>query len=545
MKKSTLIMILSLIMAVAVGMGSTVAYLQDTDEDVNVMTLGKVTITQNEQEYNEAGELVEFTQDKPLYPAVGTPAWDVTADSTEEEKAWRQFTGMENVVDKYVTVTNTGKSDAYVRTLVALEMGELSFQDLAAVLGLSTNYVDGAEFDFPGAWECVKDDVYAIGGKNYNVMVFEHQDAVKPGETTIPSLLQLYLKGETTTNDTMDKIDGNGNGKYDVLVLSQAVQTMGFETANTALTTAFGEINAENVGKWFANIGDNIGSPGDKWVDNNPPVTDAIYVTNLEEFKAALAEGGYIVLSEDITMDNMIKIEDGVEVILNMNGKTINFERNSSFKPGNPLFYPLTGSKLVFTGNGTVDLEDNFDTALVCPAGEVVIENGTYIKDRAPEGMSDEDVQTLFIGVKSVGASVVIKDGYFDGGYYDKNADAAFVETEADVTNRGKAADKNAYRMAIKNNVSLLINLSWSSAAGTQDFRIYGGTFVGANPAWGDEGCAMPITPDYLRPWSYYQGMFLEGQQMYDDKIEIPAGYTITEGTTEDNRPTFTVKYAE
>ena len=271
MKKSTLIMILSLVLAVAIGVGSTMAYLQDTDEDVNVMTLGSVYITQNEQEYNADGELVPFTQDKPLFPAVGTPAWNVTANSTEEEKAWRQFTGLENVVDKYVTVTNTGKSDAYVRTLVALEMGELDINAFAGVFGLSANKVDGDEFDFPGTWEIVDDDVYTINGKTYNVMTFEHQDALVPGETTIPSILQMYLKGEATTNETMEKIDGNGNGKYDVLVLSQAVQTQGFADASTALNTAFGEIKQDNIQKWFANIGQNIGTPGDKWLNNNPP----------------------------------------------------------------------------------------------------------------------------------------------------------------------------------------------------------------------------------------------------------------------------------
>jgi len=69
--------------------------------------------------------------------------------------------------------------------------------------------------------------------------------------------------------------------------------------------------------------------------------------------------------------------------------------------------------------------------------------------------------------------------------------------------------------------------------------------FVGANPAWGDEGCALPIMPDYLRPWSYYQGTFLEGQQRYDDRIELPAGYTITEGKTADGIPTYTVNYTK
>ena len=300
MKKSTLIMILSLVLAVALGVGGTLAYLQDTDEDVNVMTLGSVYITQNEQEYNEDGELVPFTQDKPMYPAVGTPAWNVDPKTaTPEEAAWRQFTGMENVVDKYVTVTNTGKSDAYVRTLVALEMGELDINAFADVFGLSVNIVDGAEFDFPGTWEIFNDGVYTINDKTYNVMTFEHQDALVPGETTIPSILQMYLKGEATTNETMEKIDGNGNGKYDVLVLSQAVQTQGFADATTALNTAFGEINQDNVQEWFANIGKNIGSPGDKWLNNNPPAEFTGDPAELYKLLSEASDAG----SGDVTID--------------------------------------------------------------------------------------------------------------------------------------------------------------------------------------------------------------------------------------------------
>ena len=55
-------------------------------------------------------------------------------------------------------------------------------------------------------------------------------------------------------------------------------------------------------------------------------------------------------------------------------------------------------------------------------------------------------------------------------------------------------------RVELKDNVSALLNHS-----GYGSFKIYGGTFVGANPAWGDEGCMLPTTPNYLRPWSYYQ----------------------------------------
>ena len=45
------------------------------------------------------------------------------------------------------------------------------------------------------------------------------------------------------TNEDCEAIDGNGNGKLDIIVLSQAVQAAGFENAQIALDTAFGDIS--------------------------------------------------------------------------------------------------------------------------------------------------------------------------------------------------------------------------------------------------------------------------------------------------------------
>ena len=57
-----------------VSIGATLAYLTDTDEDVNVMTLGDVYIDQIEQERVDDNaaqtELKDFEQNKPLLPAV-------------------------------------------------------------------------------------------------------------------------------------------------------------------------------------------------------------------------------------------------------------------------------------------------------------------------------------------------------------------------------------------------------------------------------------------------------------------------------------------
>ena len=301
--KKILLTVGAYILTAALAIGGTVAYLQSEDSDVNVMTLGNVKIEQIEQEYDENGNLVDFTQDKPLYPYVGKLGWKNLGDNG----AYRQFT-MNNVIDKYVSVKNTGKSDAYVRTLIALEMGSLSIEELASVIGLSTNNENGSEFKFPGAWNIVKDYVDVIDGKNYNVMEFVHSAPLKPGETTVPSLLQVYLS-KNATNEHVEKLDGNGNGKYDILVLSQAVQAAGFENANAALQsrtpsfaaakaaldTAFGvpeqkKASAEitNCAEWFTGaIADYEASLVDTW---DGTADTSWYNDTDKEFTLATAE---------------------------------------------------------------------------------------------------------------------------------------------------------------------------------------------------------------------------------------------------------------
>jgi len=281
--KKILSIALVVVLLAGIAVSGTMAYLTDTDSAVNVMTLGNVDIEQIEQEWNEdKSALQDFTQAKPLYPYVGKLGWDYE----KGEEAYRRFT-MENVVDKYVSVKNTGKSDAYVRTIIALEMGEFGedINEFAKYIGLSTNARDGAEFDFEGAWDWTDDFVAEIDGKNYNVMVAVHKDAVAPGETTIPSLLQVYLSKDAD-NEEVAKLDGNGNGTYDILVLSQAVQTAGFENAAEALEAAFpkGAGNA-NIPTWFG--------------DMNVPVV----VEDADGLIEALENGKDVIMTDDIKID--------------------------------------------------------------------------------------------------------------------------------------------------------------------------------------------------------------------------------------------------
>ena len=279
---------------------------------------------------------------------------------------------------------------------------------------------------------------------------------------------------------------------------------------------------------------------GENWI---VVANDVAVATTSEEVVTAFENGGNIMLVSDIKLGGRLEVKEGANVNLDMNGKTITLEGTAA----DPAFYTYKGSTLTITGNGTVEINDP-SVSLVFPGGDVVIENGTFVRN-VPAGTSANQVGAFFVGAKVSpwgSQTVTINGGYFDGGYY--NADAAdiddilagtkeFTETADDIAKRGNSKDANKIRVAIKQNVQLLLNLSYNL------FKIYGGTFVGANPAWGDEGCMLPTTPNYLRPWSYYQGALLDGQEFSENGLAIPDGYEITKGATADGRPTYTVTY--
>ena len=279
MKKRILTVALVLAL-LATCFAGTYAYLTDTAAAVNTMTLGNVHINQCEYERakNEDGSyktatienqtsyvLKGYENDKPLYPIVGDPnepgdspayaGWD---DTTVRMTQVGSYGGMQlfagkNAQDKFVVVENVGKNDAYVRTIVAIEIGST---DGKKIMTSSRAGSDTAP------WVVNEVGTVEIKGHNYEVMEFvyrgaadvgRHVNGVLPaGDTTYPSLCQVYLK-HNATNEDMVALDGNANGKLDILVLSQAVQAAGFADAQTALDTAFGDVNEANLNEWFAN----------------------------------------------------------------------------------------------------------------------------------------------------------------------------------------------------------------------------------------------------------------------------------------------------
>ena len=275
-----------------------------------------------------------------------------------------------------------------------------------------------------------------------------------------------------------------------------------------------------------------------------PPIS--VSNKNLKDVLKGLTDGTYtgnvsIVLSEDIKQTNTIDIKAGTDVYLDLNGKTIIVEPETLVNNSNGsdyVFIIREGGSLTIDGKGTVEATTPAPI-MFYPAGDLVIENGTFIR-HIPEGYNG-DVTVMFVGTKPSGGwhstGVTINGGYFDSGYYPATLNNINVEDLMAGNPILEEADANTVRTALKNLINATFNLS------NNYFWIYGGTFVGANPAWGDEGCMLPTKPNYLRPWSYYQGGFIKGQVFNEDGIVLPEGFAITKGTHEDGRPTYTVTY--
>ncbi len=477
MKKSTLIMILSLVLAVALGVGGTLAYLQDTDEDVNVMTLGSVYITQNEQERDADGNLVPFTPNKPAYPAVGPIEWaeagkGVVVNGTE----YKVFTDeLQNVVDKIVTVTNTGKSDAYIRTIVAIEAPDYDPTDL---IHFNYNVTDVAI----SAPVCFTRD-----GVDYVCFCFTYPEALAPQETSAPSLVQLFLDSKATNAD----IEKFGE-TWEVLVLSQAVQTQGFADAETALNTAFEEVNAENVAKWFgADFGQNIGTPGEDWINNNPPSfvpEDAKTIANVDELNAALADGGEYYMVEDIDLENVtLTINSGAETTINMNGKTITGKATN--KSASKLIEVKSGAKLTLKGDGIIETTaanpdtdweagtskpfPGYATNTIVNRGELVID-GVTVANHTARGGASYAIDNYDGATLTVKSGKVIQDGEGGGDVAIRLFSSSATAGNTVVIEGGDISGRRA--------IWIQLASSDSTVAPLINVEINGGTLTGTDP---------------------------------------------------------------
>ena len=273
-KKKLVVVLASLVAVLTLAIGGTLAYFTDTDFNENVMTTGRVEIDQIEYQRNENGELEDFTDDHIMLPAVGDNNDDGKLDVAYDDAEESLFAQSRNVIDKMITVKNTGNLDAYVRTLIAFEVPAM----VDGYKGDTLTDVNGAKYIdvvnvAPYLYTIMNEgatagkgytlpkegDAYVIiekDGTNYLVTEYYYKangSKLAPGEETIPCLKQVYMSA-AASNESAALMFG-ADKEYKILALSQAVQVSGFETvtAEAALDKAFGDVTTANATEWFAN----------------------------------------------------------------------------------------------------------------------------------------------------------------------------------------------------------------------------------------------------------------------------------------------------
>ena len=234
MSKKTIALILCMVMALTVGLGSTLAYLTDTDTDTNVFVVGNVDIELNE----------DFQQGSELVPGVE--------------------------VNKDASIENVGNNDAYVWMTVAVpadvhDLIELKWTDDASPV--VEDPVDAKDED----------------GNDYKVYTVKINEALKPGEETPVLLDAVTLRSNVDYRDGGYVVVDNGVAtpvdadlsRVDIPVSAFAIQSEGFESFDEAYEAY-----------------------GNQWGEFVVEVKDVVFTSNTSDMMDALANGNSVAVDK-------------------------------------------------------------------------------------------------------------------------------------------------------------------------------------------------------------------------------------------------------
>lgn len=477
MKNKKAIIGLGAIATLLFGVATSIAYLTDTDTTVNVMTVGNVKIAQLEYErvVDENGNWIEseyenygykadlmqpYTQNKPASPAVykndkKTMIWDDRNEPNgDHQQPWKQIgadgsnelfdDSVKNVVDKFVFVKNTGKKDAYYRTIIAVEAPE----------GLSSgtihfNFNSNSRFDYNVDEEGIQNSSNSnkfytiINGTRYLVYVATYTQVLEPNEVSRPSLLQVYLDPKTTNED----IELFGD-TWEILAFSQAVQTDGFSNAYEALEEAFGKVTSTNH----------------PWVDGFEMPR---FVSTENELAAALQEGGNVVLESDVELSEKLVVAMNTTTTLDLNGHTIS--RNSAVAGTDAL---LENKGDLEIKNGTLSYESSkpdaafgYGTNTITNSGKLEITEATIIN--STNGGSSNAIDN------APGSTLVVNSGKIES----KKITIRVRKTAKVTINRGVISGSRALQLHLFENrteeTSVTINGGTFTSTTAEKIAIY------------------------------------------------------------------------
>lgn len=202
MKKKYLLFIFCVALISFIMIGVTTAYLTSTDNEVNVFTVGKVSITLDETEVDELGNKI--------------------SDKRVNENQYHLIPGYTYIKDPTVTIKK-GSNDSYIRILITINKNS-ELKDLY-----------GENFTL--------NDIYANWGENWeyigkkvveeNVIEYEYQyKNIVNGLNDDNKLEPLFEKFTIPDKTTISELESLKDLK--VKIKAQAIQASGFASVKEA-----------------------------------------------------------------------------------------------------------------------------------------------------------------------------------------------------------------------------------------------------------------------------------------------------------------------
>lgn len=243
-----------------------------------------------------------------------------------------------------------------------------------------------------------------VNSGSFSAYIPLYQDKGQKGDSAAPEKVKIEIKGgEFKCNS---EIEGSVSVKSE--------DKTGFITGGT-----FNSNPSKYVADGYVVVED-----GDKYVvrklkDGEEVINDA------EGFKNAVVNGGTYILSENISLDEVVNVSSTDKVVLNLNGKTVDLNGYQDSLPAGVSGGILIskGSSLEIEGNGII----KNSKGMFGNEGSLIIRNGSYLvsdyatiirnsgKVEISDGLFDSKYPVLFMYGNS---EQIINGGTFNSGNY-------------------------------------------------------------------------------------------------------------------------------
>ncbi len=328
--KKFIALLLVAVMCFSLGIGGTVAYLTDRETETNVFTVGDVDIELND----------EFKQGSKLLPGV--------------------------VLDKNVSIKNVGTNDAWVFYTYAIPAA-IDVEGVVAVTLDNGGDNAWADKSLVGTVKIPETD-----GIDYNVYVVAYNPVLKPNTETPVSFTSIAL------SSAIDSVDGVW-----ATVVNGAVTKTGWPADKAPIVY----VNAYAIQKEeFANVEAAIDAYTTQWNGFNATYDEPTLVATAEELTAALANGESVALTDDVTVASTIKVLNGSDVKLNLNGHKLSYAVSNT--SASAIINVEPKAALEITGEGTIsfvaanpDMQEipGYATNTITNEGTLVIGEGVVV----------------------------------------------------------------------------------------------------------------------------------------------------------------------